>query len=82
LAYKLILGPALIFLLYSSIIGAAGSVVQVTIFEAAMAPMITAGIIAIDHNLRPQLVGMLVGVGIPLSFITLHLWHMFLGRMV
>ncbi|MGB9079680.1 MAG: AEC family transporter [Desulfuromonadaceae bacterium] len=82
LAYKLILGPAFIFLLYSSIIGAVGSVVQVTIFEAAMAPMITAGIIAIDHNLRPQLVGMLVGVGIPLSFITLHLWHLFLGRMV
>jgi malate permease and related proteins len=82
LAYKLILGPALIFLLYSSIIGATGSVIQVTIFEAAMAPMITAGIIAIDHNLRPQLVGMLVGIGIPLSFVTLHLWHLFLVRMV
>ena len=82
LAYKLILGPALIFLLYSSIIGATGSVIQVTIFEAAMAPMITAGIIAIDHNLRPQLVGMLVGIGIPLSFVTLHLWHLFLARMV
>jgi predicted permease len=43
--------------------------------------MITAGIIAIDHDLKPQLVGMLVGIGIPLSFVTLHLWHMFLtGR--
>jgi malate permease and related proteins len=82
LSYKLILGPAFIFLLYSSIIGATGTVVQVTIFEAAMAPMITAGIIAIDHNLRPQLVGMLVGIGIPLSFITLHVWHLFLARMV
>lgn len=82
LAYKLILGPALIFLLYSSIIGATGSVIQVTIFEAAMAPMITAGIIAIDHNLRPQLVGMLVGIGIPLSFVTLHVWHLFLSKMV
>jgi predicted permease len=55
-----------------------GTTVQVTIFEAAMAPMITAGIIAIDHNLRPQLVGMLLGIGIPLSFVTLHLWHMYL----
>lgn len=81
LAYKLLLGPALIFLLYSFVIGATGTVVQVTIFEAAMAPMITAGIIAIDHNLRPQLVGMLVGIGIPLSFITLHIWHLFLTRM-
>ena len=82
LAYKLLLGPALIFLLYSGIIGATGTVTQVTIFEAAMAPMITAGIIAIDHDLRPELVGMLVGIGIPLSFITLHAWHFFLMRMV
>lgn len=82
LAYKLLLGPALIFLLYSYIIGATGTVIQITIFEAAMAPMITAGIIAIDHDLRPQLVGMLVGIGIPLSFITLHAWHLFLARMV
>ena len=82
LTYKLLLGPAFIFLLYSSIIGATGTAVQITIFEAAMAPMITAGIIAIDHDLRPQLVGMLVGIGIPLSFITLHLWHLFLMRMV
>jgi hypothetical protein len=82
LVFKLLLGPALIFLLYSSVIGATGTVVQVTIFEAAMAPMITAGIIAIDHDLRPQLVGMLVGIGIPLSFITLHLWHLFLTRLV
>ncbi len=82
LTYKLLFGPALIFLLYSSMLGASGTVVQVTIFEAAMAPMITAGIIAIDHDLRPQLVGMLVGIGIPLSFITLYAWHMFLMRMV
>jgi len=78
LAYKLLLGPALIFLLYITIIGATGTAVQVTIFEAAMPPMITAGIIAIDHDLRPQLVGMLVGIGIPLSFITLHLWQQLL----
>ena len=82
LAYKLLLGPALIFLLYICIMGVTGTVIKVTIFEAAMAPMITAGIVAIDHNLRPQLVGMLVGIGIPLSFITLHLWHLFLTRMV
>jgi malate permease and related proteins len=78
LIYKLLLGPAIIYLLYVSLLGATGTVVQVTIFEAAMAPMITAGIIAIDHDLKPQLVGMLVGIGIPLSFVTLHFWHMFL----
>ncbi len=78
LAYKLLLGPALICLLYVALLGATGTIIQVTVFEAAMAPMITAGIIAIDHRLHPQLVGMLVGIGIPLSFATLYVWHLFL----
>lgn len=78
LCYKLLLGPTLIYLLYFNILGSSGTVMQVTIFEAAMAPMITAGIIAIDHDLDPPLVGMLLGIGIPLSFLTLHFWHMFL----
>lgn len=79
LIYKLLLGPAIIYLLYVGVLGARGTIIQVTIFEAAMAPMITAGIIAIDHNLQPRLVGMLVGLGIPLSFVTLHFWHAFLA---
>ena len=79
LGYKLLLGPALIYLLYVSLLGSSGAITQVTIFEAAMAPMITAGIIAIDHDLDPPLVGMLVGIGIPLSFVTLYFWHLFLA---
>ncbi|GFO54395.1 transporter [Geomonas sp. Red276] len=79
LSYKLLLGPALIALLYVLFLGAKGTVTQVTIFESAMAPMISAGIIAIDHDLKPQLVGMLVGVGIPLSFVTLYLWNLALA---
>lgn len=78
LGYKLLLGPALIYLLYVTLLGSSGTVTQITIFEAAMAPMITAGIIAIDHELDPPLVGMMVGIGIPLSFVTLYFWHMFL----
>jgi len=79
LAYKLLLGPALIYLLYVTILGSTGTVTQITVFEAAMAPMITAGIIAVDHDLEPPLVAMLVGIGIPLSFVTLYFWHLFLA---
>ncbi|HEY3308908.1 MAG TPA: AEC family transporter [Desulfuromonadaceae bacterium] len=79
LGYKLLLGPILIYLLYVTVLGSSGQIMQVTIFEAAMAPMITAGIIAIDHDLDPPLVGMMVGIGIPLSFLTLYFWHMFLS---
>ncbi len=78
LVYKLLLGPVLIAGLYLGLIGLRGTPIQVTIFEAAMAPMITAGIIAMDHDLDPPLVTMMLGIGIPLSFVTLPVWSMLL----
>jgi predicted permease len=74
LVYKLVLGPALLALLLVAVLGGSGKVMQVTLFEAAMAPMITAGIIAIDHELNPPLVTLMIGIGIPLSFLTLTGW--------
>ncbi|HEY6106839.1 MAG TPA: AEC family transporter [Anaeromyxobacteraceae bacterium] len=74
LLFKLVVGPALITLLYVLLLRQGGQLVRVTIFEAAMAPMITAGIIAIDHDLDPPLVTLLLGVGIPLSALTLAGW--------
>ncbi|MDD2581548.1 MAG: AEC family transporter [Desulfuromonadaceae bacterium] len=82
LGYKLLLAPALIWFLYSVVLGASGTITRITIFEAAMAPMITAGIIAIDHDLEPRLVTLMLGVGIPLSFVTLHACHLILTRIV
>jgi predicted permease len=74
LLFKLLLGPAIVLLLYGVILRQGGPVMRVTVFEAAMAPMITAGIIAVDHDLDPPLVPLLLGVGIPLSFLTLAGW--------
>ncbi len=74
LLYKLILGPALLALLFVLVMGGSGKTMQVTLFEAAMAPMITAGIIAVDHDLNPPLVTLMLGIGIPLSFLTLPAW--------
>jgi malate permease and related proteins len=74
LLYKLAVGPALIALLYVVLLGKSGNTMQVTLFEAAMAPMITAGIIAVDHDLNPPLVTLMLGIGIPLSFLTLPCW--------
>jgi predicted permease len=39
-----------------------------------MAPQIGAAIVAVDHDLDPPLVTLMVGLGIPLSFLTLPLW--------
>lgn len=78
LIYKLVLGPALIATLYVFGLGQHGEPTQVTITEAAMAPMITGAIIATDYGLEPQLASLLVGLGIPLSLVTIPLWVMVL----
>jgi malate permease and related proteins len=44
------------------------------VFEAAMAPMIGGAVVAAQHRLDPELTTLMVGVGIPLSFLTLPLW--------
>jgi hypothetical protein len=74
LFFKLVLAPALVLCLFVGLFGAEGSVARVTVFEAAMAPMIGASIVAMDHNLDPPLVTLMLGVGIPLSFLTLPIW--------
>lgn len=74
LAVKLVLAPALILGLALGL-GLRGLVPQVAVLEAGMAPMITAGIVATEHGLRPALAARLVALGIPLSFLTLAAWH-------
>ena len=51
-----------------------GNVVQITLFESAMGPMIGASIVAIQHGLNPPLITLLVGIGITASFLSLPLW--------
>jgi predicted permease len=80
LGFKLLMAPALILALYAIAVGEVGSNLQVTVFESAMAPMIGASIVAIDHKLDPPLVTLMVGVGIPLSFLTLPAWWYVLQR--
>jgi len=79
IAYQLILSPLVIFILYRYGIGLTGDVFKISVFEAAMAPMITAGIIAMNHDLDPPLVSLLIGIGIPVSFITLPIWVKIIG---
>lgn len=75
---KLILAPLAIALLYVGLFGARGEVIPITIFEAAMPPQIGAAIVAMDHDLDPQLVTLMAGIGIPLSFLTLFAWRQLL----
>ncbi|MGZ5273613.1 MAG: AEC family transporter [Kaistella sp.] len=76
LFFKLILFPAFIFVLYFIILKQRGETVEIAFLEAAMAPMITAAIIASTHRLEPKLCNLMVGIGIPLSFLTLAFWYL------
>jgi predicted permease len=79
LAFKLLLGPALLALAYVELMAEQPQTMRVIVFEAAMAPQIGASIVAIQHNLNPPLVTLMVGVGTLLSFVTLPLWWLLLG---
>ncbi|HCI52191.1 MAG TPA: transporter [Gallionella sp.] len=74
LGFKLIVAPLAVLLLYVPILGAHGQAIQVTLFEAAMPPMITAAIVAAEHDLDPPLVNLMVAVGLIVSFFTLTGW--------
>jgi predicted permease len=74
LLFRLVIAPALILLLFVRWLGGDGQLLNVTVFEAAMGPMIGASIVAIDHELDPPLVTLMVGLGIPISFLTLPVW--------
>lgn len=74
LAFKLMVGPLVVALVLVKMLGASGQITQVTIFEIAMAPQIGGAIIAMQYKLDPELVTLMVGIGIPLSFVTVPLW--------
>jgi predicted permease len=79
LLYRLMLAPALFYLLYVVILKQHSQIIQVSIMESAMAPMITASILASSYGLKPKLSSMMIGFGIPISFITLIFWYFVLN---
>jgi predicted permease len=74
LTFKLVLAPVVLFLLYVPLLGAHGQAIQITLFESAMPPMITAAILATEHDLDPPLATLMVAVGLVISFFTLTGW--------
>ena len=73
LVLKLAVMPALALLLVP-MLGLHGDMARTTVFESAMPSMVTAGALAISHNLAPRLAAAMVGYGLLLSLLTLPLW--------
>jgi malate permease and related proteins len=74
LGYKLVLAPALVVLGLWMVPGVAPIVREATLLQNAMAPMVSGAILASEHKLDPELAALMVGFGIPLSFLTVPLW--------
>ena len=79
LAFKLLLAPALLGVVYVGWLHAHGETIRITLFESAMGPMIGGAIVAMQNDLNPPLITLMVGFGITLSFLTLPGWWYLLG---
>jgi len=74
LSWKLLLAP-MIVLAIAHLFGVSGLAAPVTVLQCAMAPMISAGLLAEQHGLDPALANAVVSVGIVLSLLTVPLWN-------
>ena len=81
LGYKLVIAPAIMVCIILTA-PVSGVVVRTTVFEAAMAPMITSAILAAEYQLNPRLTTLMVSVGIPLSFATTFLWWLIVSHVL
>ncbi len=75
LFFRLILTPFIIMVLYVFVFNQHSEPIKITIMETAMAPMITGAILASTYGLKPKLSSMMIGFGIPISFVTLAFWY-------
>lgn len=75
LAWKLVLAPLAVVLMLA-VSGVGGPPAMAGVLQAAQGPMITSGLMAQEHRLAPELVTLVTGVGIALSFITAPLWYL------
>jgi hypothetical protein len=80
LAVRLVIAPLVVYLVVQRALGVSGLMGDVAVAEAAMAPMITGALLAMESELAPRLATLMVGVGVPLSLLTVPAWAWFLGR--
>ncbi len=74
LLYKLMIAPA-IFTLIALAFQLKGIITQVTIFEMAMPPLMSASIIASEYKLNSNLANLVIGIGLLLGILTASIWY-------
>ena len=78
LGWKLLLAPLVIWLAGLAV-GVSDAILTIAVLESAMAPMISAAILAEQNDLEPQLANTVLGFGIVLSLVTVPLADYLLG---
>ncbi|MGH8443929.1 MAG: AEC family transporter [Solimonas sp.] len=76
--YKLALIPAVVLGL-GLLSNVHGLPLTIAVLQAAMAPMVSATILADQHNLDPPVANTLLGAGTLLAFVTVPAWNFVLG---
>jgi malate permease and related proteins len=80
LVWKLMLAPLLV-LLAGLAFGVASTILTIAVLESAMAPMISAAILAEQNDLEPRLANTVLGIGIVVSLVSVPLANFLLGRL-
>lgn len=81
LLFKLVLFPAALSAVLVGLLHQHGETVRITVVQSAMAPMITAAIVAEEYGLDGELCSLMVSLGIPLSLLTVPLWAKLLAAL-
>jgi malate permease and related proteins len=79
LGWKLALAPLVVWVVGVAM-GVSDAILTVAVLESAMAPMISAAILAEQNDLEPQLANTVLGIGIVLSLVTVPLANSLLGH--
>lgn len=79
LSFKLLFIPLLCWLAYVKIGGLDTFFTKISVIESAMATQITSGVVATEYDLDPEIAQLMVTLSVPLSLLTIPLWHYFLG---
>lgn len=77
--YILVVSPAFAWL-WLWLFDIQGLVAQVVVLEAAMPAMISAGVLAVSHNLAPRFAASMVGYSLLMGLISIWLWQILLGH--
>lgn len=77
-AWKLLAAPALA-LGIAALTGVDGDILRVGVLQAGMGPMVSATILANEHDLDPPLANSILGIGICMALGTVLIWNAFIA---